>query len=171
MAFLLLLFAVTSIPQPVWAKSSFAIANAVEWNLTGRVTSRGGEPLPGVTVLLKGTTNGATTAPDGTFALTVPETAGTLVFTFIGFTTQERPFTGPGAINVTLAEDTKALEEVVVIGYGTQKKAEITNAVATMNAEKLAERPIARVDQALVGQMSGVRVRQTSGVPGRGFSI
>ena len=153
------------------AKPGLAIIKPVEWQITGKVTSATGEPLPGVTVLLKGTTNGATTAPDGTYAMSVPETAGTLIFSFIGFATQEKTFSGPGTINVTLSDDAKSLEEVVVIGYGTQKKAEITNAVATMNAEKLTERPIARVDQALVGQMSGVRVRQTSGVPGRGFSI
>jgi TonB-dependent starch-binding outer membrane protein SusC len=153
------------------AKPTVAVIKPFDWPITGKVVSQTGDPLPGVTVLLKGTSNGATTSPDGTYTISVPEAPGTLIFSFIGFTSQERPFTGPGTINITLADDTKALQEVVVIGYGTQKKAEITNAVATMNAEKLTERPIARVDQALVGQMSGVRVRQTSGVPGRGFSI
>ncbi|GEO06094.1 SusC/RagA family TonB-linked outer membrane protein [Adhaeribacter aerolatus] len=153
------------------AESGPVIIKPIEWQITGKVTSANGDALPGVTVLLKGTTTGATTTADGTYSISVPEAAGTLIFSFIGFSSQEKTFSGPGTINITLSDDAKSLEEVVVIGYGTQKKAEITNAVATMSAEKLTERPIARVDQALVGQMSGVRVRQTSGVPGRGFSI
>ncbi|HEX8329818.1 MAG TPA: TonB-dependent receptor [Hymenobacter sp.] len=142
-----------------------------DWQLTGKVTSPNGEGLPGVTVVVKGTTLGTTSNADGSFTLSVPETPGTLVFSFIGFATQERPFTGPQSFTIKMADDTKALEEVVVVGYGTQKRADVTSAIATFDARKLEERPIARVDQALVGQLAGVQVKQTSGVPGRPFSI
>ncbi|KAA6432306.1 SusC/RagA family TonB-linked outer membrane protein [Rufibacter glacialis] len=144
---------------------------AFQWTLSGKVVSSTGDPLPGVTVLLKGSTTASSTGVDGSFTIAVPEAPGTLVFSYIGFTSQEKAFTGPATLNITLSDDAKALEEVVVVGYGTQKRADVTGAIATMNAEKLNERPLARVDQALVGQMAGVRVQQTSGVPGRGFSI
>ncbi|MDB5263779.1 MAG: SusC/RagA family TonB-linked outer membrane protein, partial [Adhaeribacter sp.] len=87
------------------------------WQITGRVSSSTGDPMPGVTVLLKGTTTGATTATDGTYTLSVPEAAGTLVFSFIGHTSLERNFSGPGVVNATLTEDAKALQEIVVTGY------------------------------------------------------
>ncbi|MBC6612826.1 TonB-dependent receptor [Hymenobacter sp. BT507] len=142
-----------------------------EWQLTGRVVSQNGEGIPGVTVVLKGTTNGATTDASGNFSLAVPEAAGTLVFSFIGYQTQEHRFEGPRALTIKMTEDTKSLEEVVVVGYGTQKKADVTGAIATLDASKLEERPITRVDQALVGQLAGVQVQQNTGLPGRGFSI
>jgi len=122
-------------------------------------------------VVLKGTTKGTSTGADGTFSLPVPETGGTLIFSFVGYSTQERNFTGAGVINVKLSEDAKSLDDVVVVGYGTQKRADVTGAIASFNAEKLEERPITRVDQALVGQLAGVQVQQTSGIPGRAFSV
>lgn len=171
LAFIPLALSGAVLPQESFANPSIVAIRPFDWSISGKVTSSTGDPLPGVTVILKGTTVGASTDMNGAFTLSVPESPGTLVFSFIGFTTQEKAFVGPGTINVTLTDDTKALEEVVVVGYGTQKKAEVTAAIATMNAEKLTERPVTRVDQALVGQMAGVRVQQTSGVPGRGFSI
>ncbi|MHA6247383.1 SusC/RagA family TonB-linked outer membrane protein [Pontibacter sp. CAU 1760] len=171
MAFIPLALAGAALPQKAFASPSAISANAFQWTVTGRVTAASGDPLPGVTVLLKGTTNGTATGADGRFSLSVPETPGTLVFTFIGFTPVERQFSGQQSINVSMSQDTRALEEVVVVGYGTQKKADITGAIATLDAKAIEERPIARVDQALVGQMAGVRVQQTSGLPGQGFSI
>ncbi|RYU78558.1 SusC/RagA family TonB-linked outer membrane protein [Hymenobacter persicinus] len=153
----------------VQARASFkAVA---EWQLTGKVTSANGEGIPGVTVVLKGSTRGTTTGADGSFTIAVPESAGTLVFSSIGFLTQERSFTGAQSFSVKLAEDTKALDEVVVVGYGTQKKADVTGAIATLDASKLEERPILRVDQALVGTLAGVQVQQNTGLPGRGFTV
>jgi TonB-linked SusC/RagA family outer membrane protein len=157
---------------PVAALAHSAHPRAVaDWQLTGRVTDAKGDGLPGVTVVLKGTTRGTTSGPDGSFALSAPDRAGTLIFSFIGYTTQEHNFAGPGAINVKLSEDTKSLDDVVVVGYGTQKRGDVTGAIASFNAEKLEERPITRVDQALVGQLAGVQVQQTSGIPGRAFSV
>ena len=143
-----------------------------DWQLTGRVTDAKGGGLPGVTVLVKGTTNGASTDADGRFTLTVPQRAGTLVFSSIGYQSQERSYTGPATLSVQLSDDAKSLDDVVVVGYGTQKRADVTGAIATFEAGKqLEQRPIARVDQALVGQLAGVQVQQTSGVPGRAFSV
>lgn len=139
--------------------------------LTGKVTSPNGEGIPGVTVVVKGTTRGTTTAADGSFTLTAPENTGTLVFSFIGYSTQERTYSGAETFTIKLAEDSKALDEVVVVGYGTQKRADVTGAIATLDASKLEERPILRVDQALVGTLAGVNVQQNTGLPGRGFNV
>jgi TonB-dependent starch-binding outer membrane protein SusC len=167
---LLLLAAPVLVPLPQ-ARAAGVETPAPEWQLSGKVVSDKGEGLPGVTVALKGTTRGVSTGADGSFTLSVPETGGTLVFSFVGFLTVERNFSGSETFNVTLNEDTKALEEVVVVGYGTQKRADVTGAIATLDATKLEERPITRVDQALVGQLAGVQVQQNTGLPGRGFSI
>ncbi|MBC6988205.1 MULTISPECIES: SusC/RagA family TonB-linked outer membrane protein [Hymenobacter] len=161
---------VTAGPALSPAMAHPVVISAPQWQLTGKVVSQG-SGLPGVTVVLKGSTQGTTTTADGSFTLSVPETAGTLVFSFIGYTTQEKAFSGPETFTITLAEDTKKLEEVVVVGYGTQKRADVTGAIASFDASKLQERPITRVDQALVGQLAGVQVRQTTGAPGRGFSV
>ncbi|MBF9221168.1 SusC/RagA family TonB-linked outer membrane protein [Hymenobacter ruricola] len=144
---------------------------AADWQLTGKVTSPNGEGLPGVTIVVKGTTLGTSSNADGSFSLAVPETPGTLVFSFVGFQTQERPFAGPENFSIRLADDTKSLDEVVVVGYGTQKRSDVTGAIATLDASKLEERPITRVDQALVGQLAGVQVQQNTGLPGRGFTV
>ncbi len=127
--------------------------------------------MPGVTIQVKGTATGTVTDIDGNFSLTVPDGNSTLVVSYVGYVSQEIQVNNRATINVRLQPDTKSLEEVVVIGYGTQKRGDITGAVAVMDAEAIEERPIARVDQALVGQMAGVQVQQTSGVPGRAFSI
>jgi TonB-dependent starch-binding outer membrane protein SusC len=145
--------------------------------ITGRVTSAANEGLPGVTVLLKGTSNGTTTDVNGGYSLSIPGTSGTLVFSFIGYTTTEKTFSSPGTINVTLQTDAKALEEVVVIGYGTQRKSDVTGAVASVKEAELRERQAPSLNQALAGKMPGVQVNTNSGRPGgrtnvriRGFS-
>jgi TonB-linked SusC/RagA family outer membrane protein len=142
----------------------------VTWTITGRVSSAAGEALPGVTVLLKGTTTGSTTDPSGNYSLTVPETAGTLVFSFIGFATQEKSFSGPGAVNVTLADDTKALQEVVVTGYTAQSKKDITGAVATIDAKQLLANPSTNLGQAMQGKVAGVTVGNENS-PGGGVMV
>nr|WKN37309.1 TonB-dependent receptor [Tunicatimonas sp. TK19036] len=144
----------------------------LEKTITGQVLDmETDDPLPGVNVVVKGTTTGTVTDVDGNYRLTVADNAETLVFSSVGFTSEEVAIGNQTVINVTLAPDIQALSEVVVVGYGTQKKADITGAIATMEAKSIEERPLARVDQALVGQMAGVRVQQTSGVPGKGFRV
>ena len=142
-----------------------------DWPITGQVVSATGDALPGVTVLLKGTTRGTATDVDGTFSLDVPEQAGTLVFSFIGFTTEERDFTGPGAVNVTLSDDAEALEEVVVVGYGTQKREDVTGAISSVSAAQIEKTPVTTLDQALQGRSAGVQVTNNDASPGAGIQV
>src|SRR5689334_20068231 len=143
-----------------------------EKKVTGHITSADDKSsLPGVNVLVKGTLVGTVTDVDGNFSIDVPSQDVTLVFSYIGYATEEIVLGEKTVVDVALTADVQSLSEIVVVGYGTQKKADITGAVATFRTDQIPERPIQRVDQALVGQMAGVRVQQTSGVPGRGFSI
>ena len=170
---LLLFFSATAGSGPAFAFGTDGEVEKkpLEWLITGKVISAAGEPLPGVTVVLKGTTVGTSTDGDGTFSLQVPETSGTLSFSFIGTLTKEVPFTGPGEINVTLEDDTQALEEVVVIGYGTQSKESITSAVSTVESEDIERVASATVSGTLAGKLPGVSFRQAEGRPGAGASI
>lgn len=139
--------------------------------VSGKITSATGEPLAGVTVQVKNGRASAISNVDGNFQINAPSSSAVLVFSYVGFADQQIPVNGQRQLSVALAPTNTSLENVVVVGYGTQKKKDITGAVATFRAENVDERPLARVDQALVGQMAGVRVKQTSGVPGKGFSI
>ncbi len=158
------------IKSPTNSARGTGFKTAITWPITGRVTSPTGDALPGVTVILKGTTTGATTDPDGRYTLNVPETAGTLVFSFIGFTSQEKAFSGPGTINISLSEDTQALQEVVVTGYNTQAKKDITGAVTTVSAKDLLSAPATNVAQALQGRAAGVTVGNENS-PGGGVMV
>jgi TonB-linked SusC/RagA family outer membrane protein len=150
----------------------FSSVLAQEISVQGTVSNEQGEVIPGVTVMLKGSTSvGTITNANGVYKLNVPAENSVLVFTFIGYKPMEVAVKGRQNIDVQLVEDVLGLDEVVVVGYGTQKRGDLTNAVSVMDAEKLSERPVNKVDQALIGQMSGVRVKQTSGLPGKGFSI
>ncbi|MDB5234144.1 MAG: TonB-dependent receptor, partial [Hymenobacter sp.] len=158
-------------PAPKSEPTSAGSATAQDVTVSGKVVQANGEGLPGVTIVVKGTTIGASTSVDGSFSLSVPE-GSTLVFSSVGFSKKEVTVQGAtSSLSVTLTDDQQALDEVVVVGYGTQKKGDVTGAIASFDAKNLNERPIARVDQALVGQLAGVQVKQTTGVPGRGFSV
>jgi TonB-linked SusC/RagA family outer membrane protein len=140
--------------------------------VSGRVLDNKGQPLPGVTVLVKGTSNGTSTGTDGGFSLSVPEGA-TLVFSSVGFRTQELPpLNGPtSTIEVRLSDDQQALNEVVVVGYGTQSRQDLSTSVASVGGEALARQPVAGFDQALQGQVPGVQVTTPSGSPGAGINV
>lgn len=127
--------------------------------------------LPGVNVVVKGTTIGKMTDANGEFSIDVPDTKAVLTFTFIGFVTQDMPVKGLSIINVTMVADLKALEEVVVVGYGIQKKRDVTGATSTLKADVIASRPITRVDQALQGTTAGVSVGSNNGQPGKSLSV
>ncbi|HKH59559.1 MAG TPA: TonB-dependent receptor plug domain-containing protein, partial [Flavitalea sp.] len=147
-----------------------ALLLAQQRQIKGKITDEAGAPVPDVSVGLKGNPAQTRSAADGTFSITAPNGNVELVFTHVNY--PEKTVMAPGDnVSVTLQQSSRQLDEVVVVGYGTQKKRDITGAVATFNADNLNERPVVRVDQALVGQMAGVRVKQTSGLPGRGFSI
>ncbi|QNL50487.1 TonB-dependent receptor [Olivibacter sp. SDN3] len=138
--------------------------------IRGTVTGAGSnEPLPGVSVRVSGGQGGASTDANGNFTIDA-KIGSTLTFTFVGYKTQD-VVVNSATLSVMLEEDNQNLEEVVVVGYGQQKRGDITGAVTTMNTEQLTERPLPRVDQALVGQMAGVRVQQTTGNPGQGMSV
>ncbi|GAB3818575.1 TonB-dependent receptor [Pontibacter rugosus] len=135
--------------------------------ITGRVTTaKEGIPLPGVSVVAKGSSVGTTTDAEGAYSLNAPASATTLSFSFIGFVTQEVPIGNKATINVQLAEDAQALEEVVVVGYGTQLRREVTTAISSVKPEEITQTPVQRVEQALQGRVAGVQVANISGQPG-----
>ncbi|WP_082893384.1 SusC/RagA family TonB-linked outer membrane protein [Rufibacter ruber] len=135
--------------------------------VTGVVKDAAGQPLPGVSVSIKGTTIGAVTDIDGKFSInTSGVSQPVLVFTYIGFRNQEIAYTGQTSLNVALQEDTKLMDEVVVVGYGTQKKANLTGAVHQIEAEALEDRPITNVTSGMQGLMPGVTITGASGAPG-----
>jgi TonB-dependent starch-binding outer membrane protein SusC len=140
--------------------------------VTGTVVdSQTGETLVGVSLLLKGTNQGAVTDINGAFSLNVPNQNAVIKVTYMGYLPQEITLNGQIKLDIKLVHDVKNLDEVVVIGYGTQKKTNVTSSVSTLTNKNLGERAITRVDQALVGQMAGINVKQTTGIPGKAFSI
>ena len=141
--------------------------------LSGRVTDRvTGSGLPGVTVLLKGTTNGVSTNADGAFTLSVPESGGTLVFSSVGMASQERTIGTDSQFTVALAADNKQLNEIVVTGYGAQQeRRDVIGSIATVKASDFQGQPIIGADQALQGRAAGVQVTQNSGTPGSGITV
>ena len=143
-----------------------AYVSAQSQVLRGRVTDANGSMLPGVTVVVKNTTVGTTTDADGRYTLSVAEQSGTLVFSFMGTVGKEVPFNGAGEYNAALSEDTKTLNEVVVVGYGTQKKVNLTGSVAVIESKSLTNRQVGSTSLALQGAAPGVSVTQQSGVPG-----
>lgn len=135
--------------------------------ISGKVTSQDdGSPLPGVNILEKGTGNGTVTDVDGNYSLTVQEGATTLVFSFIGFATMEVAIEGRSKIDIKLASDVKALNEVVVVGYGTQQKKDLTGSVAIVDIQQMTKQPTGQVENMLQGQAAGVTVLG-SGQPGQ----
>ena len=143
----------------------------------GRVVSSEGTPLQGVSVLISGTTTGSTTNSDGRFTLTVPDNAVSLEFSSVGFESQTVRVGSQTEINITLTSSAAGLDQVVVVGYGTRRKSDLTGAVGSVREGQLQERPAASLNQALAGRISGVQVNTNSGRPGgrtnirvRGFS-
>jgi TonB-linked SusC/RagA family outer membrane protein len=140
--------------------------------IKGRVTDQGDKSgLPGVNVLLKGTTNGTTTDANGAYTLSAPEATGTLVFSYIGYTTEEVPINNRTTIDVAMVADIKSLSEVVVVGYGTQRKSQLTGAISSVSSKEISELPIANAQQALQGRAPGIDVMSEGGRPGQGISV
>ncbi|MDD4438514.1 MAG: SusC/RagA family TonB-linked outer membrane protein, partial [Tissierellia bacterium] len=131
----------------------------------GLVVDINGEPLIGVNVLEKGTSNGTVTDYDGRFTLSTAENA-TLIFSYIGFESIEIERRGRDEIQITLQEDSEVLDEVVVVGYGTMKKSDLTGSVSEVNVNKLIDQPTVSIDQMLVGRVPGMQIQQGSGAPG-----
>ncbi|MFD0990113.1 SusC/RagA family TonB-linked outer membrane protein [Mariniflexile jejuense] len=136
------------------------------YQITGTVKDENGQFLPGVNILVKGTSNGTQTDFDGNYAITVENSNAILVFSFIGFVTQEVAFANKTVINVTLKEDVAKLDEVVVVGYGSQRQKDLTGAVSSMKSEDFNKGPQLSAQQAMQGKMAGVVISQNSGKPG-----
>lgn len=134
--------------------------------ITGKVTDSDGLPLPGVSIIVKGTTIGTVTNNDGLFSLNIPLNAETLQFSFVGMRTQEVVVGSQTIIDITMIVDAIGIHEVVAIGYGTQTKVNLTGAVATVNNEELVEVPVASTTQALAGRLPGLISKQSEGKPG-----
>jgi len=140
--------------------------------LTGQVIDNNNMPLPGVSVVIKGTTAGTITDFDGNYNLNTELSDSTvLVFSYVGFKTQEILVDGQSVINVLMEEDKSMLDEVVVIGYGTQKKSVVTGAISGVKQTELEDLPITRVEQTLQGRVSGVTIAATSGQPGSNSTV
>lgn len=147
--------------------------NPQQITVTGTITDAStGEPMPGVNVLVKGTATGALTDANGKYTLPVsdPQNA-VLVFSFIGYGTTEIPVAGQTVINASLKATVTGLDEVVVIGYGTAKRADLTGSVGSVNTDVLQEVKVTNVEQALMGQIAGVQVRPNDGTPGQAAQI
>ncbi|WP_333819023.1 SusC/RagA family TonB-linked outer membrane protein, partial [Ohtaekwangia sp.] len=139
--------------------------------LKGRVTDENDQPLPGVNVLVKGTSQGTVTDANGEYSLTNTSSDAVLLLSFIGYVPQEITVAGKTSIDVKMLPDTQALQEVVVIGYGTTTQKELTGSVAVVDGQKLATLNPVRLDQALQGQAAGVQISSASGSPGGAWNI
>ncbi|WP_201723385.1 SusC/RagA family TonB-linked outer membrane protein [Zobellia sp. OII3] len=137
-----------------------------QFSVSGMVTDEDGNPLPGANIVEKGTTNGVTADFDGNFSIELADENATLVISYIGFSTMEVSAEGQANINVQLKESAAGLEEVVVVGYGTQKKVTLTGAISNLKGEEVLKSPTTNVSQALGGRMAGVTTVQRSGEPG-----
>lgn len=153
------------------AKNAEKISELLDVTINGKVTDENGDPLPGASVTVVGTTIGTVTDLDGNYSLTVPEDA-TLIFSYIGFEAMRIPVDNRNQIDVILNPDMSSLDEVVVVGFGEQKKVNLTGAVGAMDSKEIEKLNVTNTSQLLTGQVSGVTVSQNSGQPGKeGMSI
>jgi len=136
----------------------------------GTILDSTGEPLPGANIVIKGTSNGTVSDLDGKYTLNVPAGA-ILVFSFVGFASQEIPVNNQTEINLTLGDDMSDLDEFVVVGYGMQRKSDLTGSISSLDSEEINRLPVSNVTQALQGRVSGVQVTSNSGAPGAGTTI
>ncbi|WP_275110824.1 carboxypeptidase-like regulatory domain-containing protein [Paralabilibaculum antarcticum] len=146
-------------------KKESTVLQSQEKRILGNVVDKNGESLIGVNIIVKGTTTGTITDFDGNYEISVPENA-TLIFSFIGFLNQEVAVAGKSIINVTLLEDALGLDEVVVVGYGTQKKANLTGSVSAVKGDEMVKKPMTDARQALQGVSTGVTIVDRGGAPG-----
>jgi secreted trypsin-like serine protease len=140
-------------------------------NITGTVTDAKGEPLPGVSVKIKGSKTGTVTDVNGVFRINLPTGNETLVVSYLGFNTQEVLVSGKTKLTIVLTESTSKLDEVIVTGYGSKKRSEIVGSVATITGEEIQDIPAPNIAGALRNRIAGVGVSQVSGRPGAGISL
>lgn len=152
------------------AKSGFQNAQQSR-TISGKVNDSSGSPLPGVSVVEKGTTNGTITNADGNFSLSNVPANATLAFSFVGMRTQEISLTGKSTVNVAMEEDAIGIDEVVAVGYGTQRKGSVTGAISSVTSDDIQELPVVDLGNALQGRASGVVSMSSGSRPGDGVTI
>src|SRR5690606_5510943 len=147
------------------------LAQAQSKRITGNVVDESDFPLPGVSILIKGTGSGTITDLDGDYSLEVPDENAVLVFSFMGYATREVSVAGLTVLDVTMTPDVRSLEEFVVVGYGEQARKDITGSVSVVGPETFEARPNSQFGNLIQGKMAGVQVVTPSGKPSAGFSI
>lgn len=156
-------------PEPLTRPITQYGRHSVDKTITGQVLSKeDNSPVPGVTVVVKGTTNGTTTDAEGKFQILIKSESDVLVFSSVGFTTQEKQVGNASIVDVVLASDQKTLDEVVVVGYGTAKKRDLTGAVSQVNATKLENENPQSVQDVLRGNIPGMNVGFSASAKGGG---
>ncbi len=140
-------------------------------NLTGIITDERGEPLPGVSIIVKGTQRGTISNANGTYSISLPDGEASLIYSFVGYLNQEIVVTNQTTLDIELKVDTRALEEVVVVGYGTMKKRDVSTAISSVSSKDLKDKPMANFASAMAGKMAGVKISSTNTAPGGGTSI
>ncbi|WP_222538197.1 SusC/RagA family TonB-linked outer membrane protein [Pedobacter polysacchareus] len=141
-------------------------ANAQRWSVSGKVTDPTGVPMPGVSVLLKGSTVATLSDGNGSYTLSIPEKSSILVFSYIGSKTKEVVVSKAGVYNVTMEDAANDLNELVVVGYGSQRKSSVTGSISTLNDKELLQSPVGDLSNALAGRVPGVITKQPAGEPG-----
>jgi len=154
-----------------FANKKEAVVEDFAKNISGKVTDENDEGLPGVNVLVKNTTTGTVTDIDGNYRFSVPDDAQVLVFSSVGYETQEVGIGNQSVINISMVPDVQALSEIVVVGYGTQKKSDLTGAVSSVKSEDITRLSETRLETALQGRAAGVQVVRTEGKPGASAKI
>ncbi|WP_109676326.1 SusC/RagA family TonB-linked outer membrane protein [Dyadobacter jejuensis] len=148
-----------------------SVTAPVKLGVKGKVVDENNLALPGVSVVVKGTSIGTITDVNGAFALETPVDEAVLVFSFVGFVTLEKAINNSSFLEISLLQEHKALDEVVVVGYGTQKAKDLTGSVGLIDQDKVKDLPVASLDQKMIGQVAGVQIQQLSGSPGGGTSV
>ncbi len=143
----------------------------IEESITGKVVDENGEGIPGVSIVIKGTTKGTTTNARGEYSINVPDEKAIITFSSIGYDSQNISIGNRKIVNVSLTSNSKGLSEVIVIGYGTRKKDELSGAVTQVKADIITKQPVISFDQALAGQVPGMTLREGTGAPGAGPEI
>ncbi|GAB3315879.1 TonB-dependent receptor [Larkinella ripae] len=160
-----------AMPAAMAMRQSVEVA-VQERRISGRVTAEeNGDGLPGVSVALKGTTRGTTTDADGNYAVSIPNEGGTLVFSFIGYLSQEAPVGSQSTVNAVLKQSDQTLSEVVVVGYGTQQKRDVTGSIASISTKTIKDQPVPNIVEGLTGRLPGVLIQQNTGAPGNSPAI
>ncbi len=151
--------------------TSFAWLQAQNRTVSGKVSEQYGAALPGVNVFMKGSTIGTITDIEGNYKLDIPSDAEVLIFSFIGYTTQEEAINGRSIIDVSMSTNVSELNEVVVVGYGTQLKTDVTGNIARISGEEMQNTPVPSLEQAMQGRAAGVFIEAGNGKLGQGIKV